>query len=68
MEVLMLIGVMVKYIIIGLAFFVAAVVFMRKGIIDEEHRVRNFILANLFILIPILAYVFLYILGRIITG
>lgn len=68
MEVLLLIGVLAKYIIIGFAFIIAAVVFMRKAIINEEHRVRNIILAIVFFLLPILGYAFLYILGSIITG
>ena len=68
MEILLLIGVIAKYITVDLAFIVAAVVFMRKAIINEEHRVRNIILAIVFFLLPILGYAFLYILGSIITG
>ena len=68
MEILLLIGVLAKYIIIGLAFIAAAVVFIRKAVIHEEHRVRNIILAIVFFLLPILGYAFLYLLGSIITG
>ena len=68
MEYLLLIGVLAKYIIIGLASLVGAVVFLRKAIKNEEHRVRNIILAIAFFLLPILGYAFLYILGSIITG
>ena len=68
MEVLTLIVVLAKYIIIGLASLALAVVFLRKAIKNEEHRVRNIILAIVFFLLPILGYAFLYILGTIITG
>ena len=68
MEYWLLIGVLAKYIIIGLAFIVGAVVFLWKAINNEEHRVRNIILAIVFFLLPILGYAFLYILGSIITG
>ena len=68
MEYWLLIGVIAKYIIIGLAFIVGAVVLLWKAINNEEHRVRNIILAIVFFLLPILGYAFLYILGSIITG
>lgn len=68
MEVLLLISVIAKYIIIGLASLVGAVVFLWKAVKNEEHRVRNVILAIVFFLLPIVGYAFLYILGSIITG
>ena len=68
MEILLLIGVIAKYVIIGLGSLVGAVVFLRKAIKNEEHRARNIILAIVFFLLPILGYAFLYILGSIITG
>ncbi|MBQ9900764.1 MAG: hypothetical protein IJM51_00030 [Clostridia bacterium] len=63
-----MISVIAKYIIIGLASLVGAVVFLWKAVKNEEHRVRNVILAIVFFLLPIVGYAFLYILGSIITG
>jgi len=68
MEIISLIVGLAPFIIIGLASLGGAFLLFRKAVKSEIHRTRNILIAIGLLLIPVLGYVFLYILGRILTG
>lgn len=68
MEISALVTALAPFIIIGLAFIALAVFFIWKAVKNEQHRIRNIVLAIVFALVPVLMYAFLYVLGRVITG
>ncbi len=55
-------------IIAALGFVAASIWFYYKAAKNETGRIKNIVIGTLFLLIPVMGYVFLYIFGRILTG